>query len=724
MLYQPTNIMPSSFAGVGGDLIDAADGMTVSWQVNGTSPMTAYRLDFYANDAASTPLFSTGRVALSAPFFGTDGSGNVQRFSVPVSAATLSSGGVVNGEPAGYKYKITQWWSVSDSVEQTADNWFSAMSKPTVSITTTTVTVPEAAIAGAWSQAQGVGLDWVRWQVYFYGNSADPTGGGLVDDTGRIHTQLLRYSKGGWMRNTTYYIVLSYQFQNGYAGQTDALVTASWNTYAFVKNASMTAGTTPDCAGLLVKYPIPTSGAMAEDSGGTVTDDGRLSISGTPAVFNGYYLEPFTSSVVSAAFSTVLDRPNLYPVYFTVPCSLYGAYSSVELRLTHLFGIVYIALYSGGTMIQGTEKEYLLSVTERYGDILTVIINSAADPGTAGSFVFQVSDSAGNVKHRTTAADGYPGLVLDMAGGGEPGDEFTVFSADGVHTLVYAGLARGHMSGALTDALLAAPAERPAFTADWLYLTNFVTGNIGTLSNALEDRMRYQGMYVYRRAEDENAMRLILHDDAGADGLRGEYCGAFADYAAVSGKKYAYTVIYSYLDEHYGDYGTATVAFDLEAAAPCWWNWNLVTAEADSAGVYHMTGVYKFALNLETGAMSNNNTPNLLQNFTPYPTRQGTTANYRTGSLTAYIGTVEDNAYVDTAAQARAIMALSTDGSAKFLKSRKGEIWMVDTSAPVSVNVGDRYREQPYAATLSWTEIGSTDGVSVVSVPTDGAWSL
>ena len=67
MLFQPTNITPSSFAGVGGDLIDASDGMTITWQVNGTSAMTGYEITIYENDAQSTQLYTTGHVTIS-PF--------------------------------------------------------------------------------------------------------------------------------------------------------------------------------------------------------------------------------------------------------------------------------------------------------------------------------------------------------------------------------------------------------------------------------------------------------------------------------------------------------------------------------------------------------------------------------------------------------------------------------------------------------------------------------
>lgn len=44
MLYQPTNISPSMAGALGNGVIDANNSLTVSWQVNGNSPMTAFQI--------------------------------------------------------------------------------------------------------------------------------------------------------------------------------------------------------------------------------------------------------------------------------------------------------------------------------------------------------------------------------------------------------------------------------------------------------------------------------------------------------------------------------------------------------------------------------------------------------------------------------------------------------------------------------------------------------
>ena len=102
------------------------------------------------------------------------------------------------------------------------------------------------------------------------------------------------------------------------------------------------------------------------------------------------------------------------------------------------------------------------------------------------------------------------------------------------------------------------------------------------------------------------------------------------------------------------------------------------------------------------------------KNFTPYPVRQRGNANYRSGTLTAYIGKARNGQYVDSVELMEALNALSTSKMTKFLKTRKGEILRVETSAPISMQVGDKYAVQPAKITLPWVEVGSAKGASII----------
>ena len=105
MLYQPSNITPDEIKGSG--CIDAAAGLSVSWQVNGDSAMTAYQIVLCQNDAGSTQLYTTGKVTLGTPFWGVNYKGETQFYTAAISAAALSAAGITNGNE--YKLYITQW---------------------------------------------------------------------------------------------------------------------------------------------------------------------------------------------------------------------------------------------------------------------------------------------------------------------------------------------------------------------------------------------------------------------------------------------------------------------------------------------------------------------------------------------------------------------------------------------------------------------------------------
>ena len=104
MLFQPTNIVPSSLSGIGSGTIDATEPFVATWQVNGRSKMVAYQIDIYANDSSSTFVYSTGRVTLAVPFSGVSPMGNPVFFTAKPILPVVS--GLENGKE--YKYIITQ----------------------------------------------------------------------------------------------------------------------------------------------------------------------------------------------------------------------------------------------------------------------------------------------------------------------------------------------------------------------------------------------------------------------------------------------------------------------------------------------------------------------------------------------------------------------------------------------------------------------------------------
>lgn len=138
-------------------------------------------------------------------------------------------------------------------------------------------------------------------------------------------------------------------------------------------------------------------------------------------------------------------------------------------------------------------------------------------------------------------------------------------------------------------------------------------------------------------------------------------------------------------------------------------------------GAYHVKDVHVFRNSVSTDSITNNNAPQLLQNFTPYPNRQPSSYNYQSSTLTGYIGRVnfKENRYEDTVDMADRLRALSVSTAPKFLRDRKGNLWRIETGAAVAFQTGDNQVPQPYFGTFPWVEVGSVQGASIVSGPGD-----
>lgn len=203
MLFQPSNISPSTLSGIGAGTVDVTQGLTVSWQVNGDTPMTDYQITIYQNDTASTQKYTTGKISLSTPFQTHDKNGNPQFFSTQISAANLSAAGIVNGYANGYKILIKQWWGsgANDYVTQTSAAVFNTLANPTLTINTISGTNVSETITANYSQAQGDPISTVEWIFTVAGNESSP-----IKQTGTVTTQILEFDVEGLMDGVTYSI--------------------------------------------------------------------------------------------------------------------------------------------------------------------------------------------------------------------------------------------------------------------------------------------------------------------------------------------------------------------------------------------------------------------------------------------------------------------------------------------------------------------------------------
>lgn len=294
MLFQPSNIYPSTFSGIGAGTVDVTQDLNVSWQVNGDTPMTAYQIKIYQNDPGSTLMYDSGSVSVSPVFEPHDKYGNATYFTAIISAAALSTAGIVNGYQYGYKMLITQWWGVSDYVEQTSASVFITRSTPTLAINTITTPVASNSltITANYSQAQGDPISTVEWVFALAGSESTP-----IRKTGAISTQVLSFDADGLITGNTYSIMCKVVTSTGMEASTGFVqfpVSYSSSSLginyqlAQLKNSSAVYLSWDDLGSNILSYPYTDTTKTTNGITFTVNGEGDVVVTGT-ATADAYF---------------------------------------------------------------------------------------------------------------------------------------------------------------------------------------------------------------------------------------------------------------------------------------------------------------------------------------------------------------------------------------------------------------------------------------------------
>lgn len=287
MLFQPSNIYPSTFSGIGAGTVDVTQGLSVSWQVNGDTPMTAYEIKIYQNDTASTLLYDSGSLEVSPAFEPHDKNGNPAFFTTLISASVLASAGIVNGYQYGYKMLITQYWSANDYVEQTSASVFITRSTPTLSIDTipSPVSTNNLTITATYAQAQGDPISTVEWIFALAGSEYTP-----IRRTGAVSTQILSFDADGLITGNTYSIMCNVvtstgmEATTGYVQFSVSYPSSSLEidyTLAQLKNSSAAYLSWEGLGSNILAYPYTDSTKTTNGITFTVSGEGKISASGT-----------------------------------------------------------------------------------------------------------------------------------------------------------------------------------------------------------------------------------------------------------------------------------------------------------------------------------------------------------------------------------------------------------------------------------------------------------
>lgn len=694
MLFQPTYVRPSAQWGLGNGTVDATQDLVVKWQVNGNSPMTAYQITIYENNAASTQKYTTGKISTNCPFYPVKYDGSTELFSHTISAATLSSSSITNGNE--YKFIITQWWSASESVVQTSASVFYTRNAPTVTITAipNPVTQREYSFTATYAQAQGDAMNWARWEI------KDAEDNILLDTHNIYGVSQLQCDYDGFFTGQTYAIRCTVQSERGIE------VSSGWVSFAVdYETDAWTTGLEVSCvkdkscvllnwgAATYIPATIVGTGSLVSDtkgeyysmgSGDSLTWD---SVNGNGMNFDKPYTVIMQGKINNSISGTIFQINGASGITFAYNASTYT-----------------LSLEDNGTTLcswQFEPSEFIavLTPTRFYLKVNHRSFGLVPSENTVISNTLYPADwiTIVNAEYIEELTYTQSNLTSAMVG-------------DGVSEVSYFGVIKNTISNTVLNEVLEASllnyAYKPVFGSDVYMLARFTT-TTGTDAGTLNGGGALTGFAVYRRKGTNTYLQKIAELDANAQEL--------SDYGAGS-QQGAYT--YYLFPKSASTFTSSPVLSD--AVNPVFWNWTLLDCIENSNGEYVVQNEFTFKNNISTGSVSNNNEPNIIKNFTPYPTVQLAPHNYQSGTLTSLIGAAEYNAtngryeYKDTLELRDAIYNLSTKATTLFLKNRKGDVMQIRISDATEMATNDNSREQIQTMTLHWVEIGSTENKTII----------
>lgn len=684
-LFQASDISPDILTNTGS--VDLTRDLTVGWQINGQSPLTAYMIEIYLNDSGSTLKYSTGKVTATAPVYGRSADGSVNYFyAEKIPASELKAAGIVNGYVSGYKLVITQY-SGSESVRQTSPAVFFGYGEPAVAINPiqNPLTSRTAEFTATYTQAQGDPILWIRWVIAELSEGKEP-----IYDSGYIFgTAELKCSYDGFFTGNDYQIRCTVLTESGMSAD------SGWETFSVSYPLAETSGSVraarlawENCVTLewsVIGYLIGRS-------------------SGTPTESNGTLYIPAGTSTIFGNERTRFMTPFSFAWRGRVPSA--GEFKAASITLSDGGSVTITAETDGITVTRDGSTLFSQPLKRRDNDVYTVVVTpneyGVRQETLAGGLypdgdlfpeetLYPVPDTAAAFTFRGTSAGFTGGYASEVWLYGEQECGFFYIEGGALDPDAMTSLLNG---------------ERPSFGASTYFLTDFSEGVAARVEGSTGDIV--EGASVYRYDVERDKLTLIAETAQGVTSLR--------DYAAVSGREYRYYVFQKGLKT----YTAAPIVSNT--VKPVFWDWAVLECEEDAAGAFHVTGEHIFSLNVASGSIGNNNSPAFYQGFTRYPLRQGVSANYASGQLEAYSGSVKNGVFDDSVDAIEALKGLSESLSPKFLKDRKGSIRRIETGGPVVSAVVDASPVQLTRVAFPWTETGEAGDAAVVTLPSDSLW--
>lgn len=656
-LFLPSNITPSTLGPLGNGTVDAQADLTVSWQVNGQSAMTKYQIDILGMDTGNRVLLSSGTTAEGCPFYGKDEKGNIQFFSYTFAKELLLAMGIING--GTYKLNITSWWSETDSIAQWSPVVFFCKDAPELTINEFPEIIREKTYrwTASYHQAQGDTVMWVRWMLAQDGNFDTP-----VYDSGEIVTAQLALDYNGLFDGAAYAVRCMVETESGIRADTGwKEFVVQYDTTAYDGLAS--AAVDKKNSAVLVRWP-----AAVEIQG---------KASGTYTIQEETLHLPQGSSVLWDSRDGAAGGLGLTPTWAVTWRGNVSGENWSPVQVSGKNGRKQSITFS--MTIPEEARAYAAYEGAQFTISHAVYGTDASE--TKGSVTYQDSDGT----ERTYVWGAYtppssPPRYLNVT-------LVDSVSLVGAQTCRYLWGTNG-----IPDSF-----DQPQFGENTYLLANFRSG-LG--AGTIETSVAVKSWEIYRRDTETEEYRKVAA--VPAEELRVWDC------SAVSQANYIYYVF------GVGENVFATSPMLSNEVKVCLWDWTILSCTAEENG-YAVEDIFRFGLNVSSGGVENNNEPSILKNFTRYPTVQLAPQNYRSGTLSAYIGKI--NAaydYEDSRKVRDAIYALSTTKNTLFLKNRKGDLMRVRIAGPITMTTKDDTREQAQVVSVPWVEVSGTDREPII----------
>ena len=474
-------------------------------------------------------------------------------------------------------------------------------------------------------------------------------------------------------------------------------------------------------------------------------------VSGDYPVLTGYQIDIYQNDAASTLIQTIgpvtlgtpfngtdsLGNPQIFSV------TVAAGSLSASITNGNEYKYVITQYYSGGSVRQSSASVFLTRETPSLGDMTQYGLPLPEYPGdsaiAAPDILFRVSYSQANgdvlewIRFTVTETlDGVSRLFFDSGNIYTPGPDaaqlpameytmliggFMTIYAEGMSGLSYTFEATGQTSSGV-----------PVSTGQTVLRATYTFSTSTTKKLSVTcDRQHNAVLVDLSKFSIQGANAVRLYRSGGQSGAsmqtvaedfpQGGDTDSVYDYAACSTRgPYSYYCFVNTSSLGWVCYPWSDDNGNALSISPVFARWTLLVCTENTDGSYTVDEEYSFKDNLESGSVSNNNSPYVAQNFTGAPIVQISPQNYRSGSLTALAGSAGGGRYTDTYAQRAALTALSTSQKPMFLKSSKGDLMQVRISGPVTFAIAEGTPSLAQTVTVPWVEIGDASMERITTI--------